>query len=56
VATEVRNGGGAEGVQDRVSQFLAVLELRNPPASASQVLGIKVRATTAWLRNRCFIS
>ena len=24
------------------------LELRNPPASASQVLGIKVCATTAW--------
>ena len=27
------------------------LELRNPPASASQVLGLKVCATTAWL---CF--
>jgi hypothetical protein len=25
----------------------AGLELRNPPASASQVLGLKVRATTA---------
>jgi hypothetical protein len=25
---------------------LAVLELRNPPASASQVLGLKVRTTT----------
>jgi hypothetical protein len=25
------------------------LELRNPPASASQVLGLKVCATTAWL-------
>jgi hypothetical protein len=28
----------------------AGLELRNPPASASQVLGLKVCATTAWLR------
>jgi hypothetical protein len=28
---------------------LAVLELRNPPASASQMLGLKVCATTAWL-------
>jgi hypothetical protein len=27
----------------------AGLELRNPPASASQVLGSKVCATTAWL-------
>jgi hypothetical protein len=27
----------------------AGLELRNPPASASQVLGLKVCATTAWL-------
>jgi hypothetical protein len=27
----------------------AGLELRNPPASASQVLGLKVYATTAWL-------
>jgi hypothetical protein len=26
----------------------AGLELRNPPASASQVLGLKVCATTAW--------
>ena len=26
----------------------AYLELRNPPASASQVLGLKARATTAW--------
>jgi hypothetical protein len=25
------------------------LELRNPPASASQVLGLKVWATTTWL-------
>jgi hypothetical protein len=25
------------------------LELRNPPASASQVLGLKACATTAWL-------
>jgi hypothetical protein len=28
---------------------LTGLELRNPPASASQVLGLKIRATTAWL-------
>jgi hypothetical protein len=28
----------------------AGLELRNPPASASQVLGLKVCATTAWPR------
>jgi hypothetical protein len=28
---------------------LAVLELRNPPASASQVLGLKACTTTAWL-------
>jgi hypothetical protein len=28
----------------------AVRELRNPPASASQVLGLKACATTAWLR------
>jgi hypothetical protein len=27
----------------------AGLELRNPPASASQVLGLKACATTAWL-------
>jgi hypothetical protein len=27
----------------------AGLELRNPPASASQVLGLKVCATTTWL-------
>jgi hypothetical protein len=26
----------------------AGLELRNPPASASQVLGLKVCTTTAW--------
>jgi hypothetical protein len=26
----------------------AGLELRNPPASASQVLGLKTCATTAW--------
>jgi hypothetical protein len=26
----------------------AGLELRNPPASASQVLGLKACATTAW--------
>jgi hypothetical protein len=29
------------------------LELRNPPASASQVLGLKACATTAWL-HFCF--
>jgi hypothetical protein len=27
----------------------AGLELRNPPASASQVLGLKACTTTAWL-------
>jgi hypothetical protein len=27
----------------------AVLELRNPPASVSRVLGLKACATTAWL-------
>jgi hypothetical protein len=27
----------------------ASLELRNPPASASQVLGLKACATTTWL-------
>jgi hypothetical protein len=26
------------------------LKLRNPPASASRILGLKVCATTAWLR------
>ena len=30
------------------------LEFRNPPASASQVLGLKVCATTAWLINLFF--
>jgi hypothetical protein len=41
--------------QDRVSGCpgthsvdQAGLELRNPPASASQVLGLKTCATTAW--------
>ena len=29
----------------------AGLELRNPPASASQVLGLKACTTTAWLRS-----
>jgi hypothetical protein len=29
----------------------AGLELRNPPASASQVLGLKVCTTTAWLQS-----
>jgi hypothetical protein len=28
----------------------AGLELRNPPASATQVLGLKACATTAWLK------
>jgi hypothetical protein len=28
----------------------AGLEFRNPPASASRVLGLKAYATTAWLR------
>ena len=28
--------------------LLAGLELRNPPASASHVLGLKACATTAW--------
>jgi hypothetical protein len=48
------------GVRDRVSLCIpgcpgahfvdqAGLELRNPPASASQVLGLKACATTAWL-------
>jgi hypothetical protein len=48
------------GVRDRVSLYSpgcpgthfveqAGLELRNPPASASQVLGLKVCATTARL-------
>jgi hypothetical protein len=32
---------------DSVAQ--AGLELRNPPVSASQVLGLKACATTAWL-------
>jgi hypothetical protein len=31
----------------------AHLELRKPPASASQVLGLKVCATTVQLKNRC---
>lgn len=29
---------------------LAILELRAPPASTSQVLGLEVSATTTWLR------
>ena len=32
----------------------AGLELRNPPASASEVLGLKVCATTAQLKLRSF--
>jgi hypothetical protein len=32
----------------------AGLELRNPPASASQVLGLKVCGTTARLRFMCY--
>jgi hypothetical protein len=41
--------GGVLVFQDRVflCVALAVPELRNPPASASQVLGLKVCATTA---------
>jgi hypothetical protein len=33
----------------------AGLELRNPPASASQVLGLKACATTAQLSSGLFI-
>jgi hypothetical protein len=33
----------------------AGLELRNPPASASQVLGLKAWATTAWLTKAILI-
>jgi hypothetical protein len=33
----------------------AGLKLRNPPASASQVLGLKACATTAWLPLIIFI-
>jgi hypothetical protein len=63
-------GGGGDGVSLRSpgcpgSHFVdqAGLELRNPPASASQVLGLKACATTAWpgchflianKRGRCF--
>jgi hypothetical protein len=40
-------------IRDRVSGTHSVdqvgLEFRNPPASASQVLGLKAWATTAWL-------
>jgi hypothetical protein len=48
---KVRLGGG---VQDQVSLYSpgcpgthSDLELKNPPASASQVLGLKVWTTTA---------
>jgi hypothetical protein len=34
----------------------AGLELRNPPASASQVVGLKACATTAWLGLRFYSS
>ena len=34
---------------------LAGLELRNPPASVSQVLGLKACTTTAWLTITCYI-
>jgi hypothetical protein len=34
---------------------LAGLELRNLPASASQVLGLKACATTAWLTYLFFV-
>jgi hypothetical protein len=42
----LRQGPGCPG-----THFVdhAGLELRNPPVSASQVLGLKVCATTAWL-------
>jgi hypothetical protein len=51
--------------QDRVSLYSpacpgthfvdqAGLELRNPPASASQVLGLKACVTTAWLFTEYF--
>jgi len=33
----------------------AGLELRNLPASASQVLGLKVCATTTWQASRCYM-
>jgi hypothetical protein len=32
------------------------LELRNPPASASQLLGLKVCTTTAWQKEETFNS
>ena len=52
-------GGVGRSVQDRVSLYRpgcsgthsldqAGLELRNLPASASQMLGLKACATTAW--------
>jgi hypothetical protein len=34
--------------------FLASFELRNSPASASQVLGLKARATTPGLKDSIF--
>jgi hypothetical protein len=34
----------------------AGLELRNLPASASQVLGLKACATTAWLKEICKVT
>ncbi|EEQ62534.1 hypothetical protein CBFG_06246 [Clostridiales bacterium 1_7_47FAA] len=33
----------------------ADLKLRNPPASASRVLGLKACATTAWLHSPFYI-
>jgi hypothetical protein len=44
---EFQQGGQSLNLHFFVDQ--AGLELRNPPASASQVLGLKVCATTAWL-------
>jgi hypothetical protein len=53
------------GFQDRVSLYSpgcpgthfvdqAGLELRNPPAFASQMLGLKACATTTWQYTVCF--
>jgi hypothetical protein len=39
----------SHGCPETHSVDQAGLELRNPPASASQVLGLRVCATTAWL-------
>jgi hypothetical protein len=58
---------GVVGVRDRVSLYSpgcpgthsvdqAVLELRNLPASTSQVLGLKACATKAQLQIACWVS